>query len=152
MKKIALITNVVLLAIVCLSCKQNKPEPVVEKYFTHLGRAEYTEIKECVLEEHHAYYDLLEQLMSSQENAEEKPQVKVTNIKCEITGDTVAVCTCMVQIGDEKFDEQTIPLKKVEKVWLINQGKEGGMPTPSDDDEPIIEMDEEQTAEVAKEE
>lgn len=124
MKKIALITNVVLLAIVVVACKQSKPEPVVEKYLTHLGRGEFKEIKAYVMEEHHSYYDLLEQMSAGQSNTGEKPQVKVTDIKCDIQGDTVAICSCLMQIGDQSADEQVLQLKKVKTKWLVDQGKE----------------------------
>ena len=139
MKKVALITNVVLLAVVFLACKQSKPEPVVEKYYTHIARGEFKEVKECVMEEHHSYYDLLEQLVASQEMAGEKPQVKVTDTKCEITGDTVAVCSCMVQIDDQESKEQMLQLKKVNKIWLVNQGKEGNMPSSNNEAEEVAE-------------
>jgi hypothetical protein len=149
MKKVALITNVILLAIVFLACKQNKPEPVVEKYYTHFIRGEFKEVKECVMEEHHSYYDLLEQLIASQEMKEEKPTVKVTNTKCEIEGDTVAVCSCMVQVDDQEPKEQVLQLKKVNKVWLVNQGKEGNMPVSNDEDD--AENDVEEAEDMAEE-
>jgi len=133
MKKVALITSVILLAIVSIACKQNKPEPVVEKYYTHFYRGEFEEIQNCVMEEHRSYYALLKQL-SAGEKSEEKPEVKVTDIKCEITGDTVAVCSCLVKIGEESA-AQTVQLKKVKKDWLVNQGKEGGGLFSSPDNE-----------------
>ena len=148
MKKVSLITSVVLAAIVCFACKSSSgPEAVVEKYFTHLGQGEFKEVKEYVLAEHHAYYDLLAQLMSAQESTEEMPKVKVTDIKCEITDD-VAVCSCMVQAGEENPAEQTLQLKKVDKKWLVNQGKEGGMPTSDDVEEVEDDSTEDQVAEV----
>jgi hypothetical protein len=126
MKRVALVTSVILLAIVSIACKQNKPEPVVEKYFTHLCRGEFEEIQSYVTEEHRPYYALLKQFAAEGKKDEEKPQVKVTDIKCEIQADTVAMCSCLVQEGDMTPKEQMIQLKKVNKTWLVNQGKEGG--------------------------
>jgi len=135
MKRIAVFTSVIVLAIVFVACKQNKPEPVVEKFYTHLGRGEFKEIKEYVMEEHRSYYELLESLVASQGgDTEEKPQVKVTDIKCEIQDD-VATCSCLVQIGDKTPEEQMLQLKKVDKNWLVNQGKESSMPASDDDNE-----------------
>jgi len=126
MRKIALITNIILLAIVFVACKQNGPEPVVEKYYTHFYRAEFDEIKSCVMEEHRSYYELLRQVASSSTETAEKPKVKVTNVKCDIVGDTVANCTCLVQEGEDvESKEQALQLKKVGNKWLVNQGKEG---------------------------
>jgi len=132
MRKVALITSVVLLAVVFIACKQTKgPEAIVEKYYTHFYRAEFKEVKEYVMEEHRSYYDLMESLVASQGNTEEKPEVKVTDIKCEIQDD-VATCTCNVQAGEE-VQAQTLSLKKVNNKWLVNQGKEGGFGGESDD-------------------
>ncbi len=125
MKKIALVINISLLAIVFFACKQNKPEPVVEKYYTHFYRAEFEEIKNYVMEEHRSYYELLKQLVSSENDTTQKPEIKVTDIKCDIKGDTVAICSCFVQEGDQEGKEQVVQLKKVNKHWLVNQGKEG---------------------------
>ena len=128
MKRIALVTSVVLVAIVSVACKQNKPEPVVEKYFTHFYRAEFEAIQNYVTEEHRSYYEILRQLTA--ESVEVQPQVKVSDIKCEIQSDTVAVCSCLVAVDAEGMEgmstEQTVQLKKVNKTWLVNQGKEGG--------------------------
>ena len=153
MKKLAVITKVILLAAVLVACKQNKPEPVVEKYFTHFYRAEFDEITNYVMEEHRSYYELLKQLASSANDNQEKPVIKVTNIKCDIIGDTVANCTCYVQDGDKDQDqedrEQSIQLKKVNKKWLVNQGKEGNMFYPNDESE---DLSSEETSENITEE
>jgi len=147
MKKVALITNVVILAIVFVACKQKGPEQVVEKFYTHFCRGEFKEVKEYVMEEHHSYYDLLGSFVAAQGNAEEKSEIKVTDIKCEIQDD-VATCTCLVQEGNQEPKEQMLQLKKVNKNWLVNQGKEGAM--PSDDAEDPVE--EEETSEDLTEE
>jgi hypothetical protein len=144
MKKVALITNVILLAIVSIACKQNKPEPVVEKYYTHFYRGEFEKIQNYVMEEHYSYYALLKQLSAGEKSEDkDKPEVKVTDIKCEITGDTVAVCSCLVKIGEES-QKQTVQLKKVKKAWLVNQGKEGdGFFSPQEEDETEIDTSDE---------
>ena len=133
MKKIALITKVILLATVFVACKQNGPEPVVEKYYTHFYRAEFDEIRDCVMEEHRSYYDLLKQIASSSSEPLEKPKIKVTDIKCEIIGDSVANCTCLVQDGELEDKKEAVQLKKVDKKWLVNQGKEGNMFYPNEE-------------------
>jgi len=153
MKRVALVTSVILLAIVSIACKQNKPEPVVEKYFTHLCRSEFDEIQNYVTEEHRPYYALLKQFAGGAK-AEEKPEVKVTDIKCEIQSDTVAVCTCLVQEGDKSPTEQMVQLKKVKKTWLVNQGKEGnGLFSPqTEEDEDEANGNTEDDIAVAEEE
>ena len=133
MKRIALITKIVLLAAVLVACNKNRPEPVVEKYFTHYFRAEYDEIRDCVMEEHRSYYEILKQIALSSNDNPEKANVKVTDIKCDIIGDTVANCTCMVD-ADGESREQAVQLKKVDKKWLVNQGKEGNMFYPNEEE------------------
>ena len=132
MKKLALITKIILLATVFVACKQNNPEPIVEKYYTHFYRAEFDEIGEYVMEEHRPYYELLKQVASSSNETPEKTQIKVTDIKCDIIGDSVANCTCLVQDGDQESKKEAVQLKKVDKKWLINQGKEGNMFYPNE--------------------
>jgi len=146
MKKVALVTSVILLAIVSIACKQNKPEPVVEKYYTHFYRAEFDEIQNYVTEEHRSYYALLKQF-SAEAKGEEKPEVKITDIKCEIQSDTVAMCTCLVKVGEESM-EQAVQLKKVKKAWLVNQGKEGGglFSQPEEEEESDVEETEDDIA------
>lgn len=150
MRKITLIANIILLAIVFVACKQNGPEPIVEKYYTHFYRAEFDEIKNCVMEEHRSYYELLRQVASSADDNTEKPIIKVTDIKCDIIGDTIANCTCLVQEGDIESKQQAIQLKKVNKAWLVNQGKEGNMFSANEETEEVS-SDEEDSEEVSGE-
>jgi len=118
MKTLKLAVGIIIASFAAVSCEQNRPEPVVEKYYTHFFRGEYAEIKDYVLEEHRGFYDDLQKLFAG-DNTEDA--VKVTNIKCEIDGDTAAVCTCNVKIAEEESIEQTIQLKKVKNVWFINK-------------------------------
>ena len=118
MKKIIVITSVVFLAVVGISCTQNKPEPVVEKYYTHFYRGEFDEIQNYVMEEQRPFYDFLQKLFA--DDTEEKPHVKVTDIKCKIDSDTAAACTCTVDVAGEIL-EQTIQLAKVKNDWLVNK-------------------------------
>ncbi|MDR1458843.1 MAG: hypothetical protein LBI60_01320 [Bacteroidales bacterium] len=137
MKKIALVISVMLLVFGFLACKQNKPEPVVEKFYTHFYRSEFGEIQKYVMPEHRSYYELLNQYLSSTEDTARKPQIKISDIKCKITDDTIAVCSCLILAEDHDTtrSQQIIQLKKVDKEWLINQGKEGNNPFVSNESE-----------------
>jgi hypothetical protein len=124
MKKIILITSAVILIVVFFACTQNRPEPVVEKYYTHYYRNEFKEIQEYVMPEHCSYFKLLDQFYEGNDTLK-KTKVKITDVKCDITGDSVAICTCLVQEEDKEPQKQIVQLKKLDKKWLINQGKEG---------------------------
>jgi hypothetical protein len=117
------IAGVVLVTIVLAACNRNKPELVVEKYYTLFYKSEFGEIQKYVLEEHRPFYELLRSL--SENETSRKTEIKITDIQCEITGDTIAVCSCFIQEGDQEGKKEVLQLKKVDKVWLVNQGKEG---------------------------
>jgi len=152
MRKTTLAISLILIAFAFTACKPSGPEAVVEKYYTHFTKGEFDEAKKYVLEEHHSYYDFLKQLSAAAPDSIKAKEVKVTDIKCEITDET-AVCTCMVKEGDQDPQEQTLQLKKVNDTWFVNQGKEGGMPTEGDDQssEEIEEIEEVVNEEVITE-
>jgi hypothetical protein len=141
MKKTALITNIILLIFVCFSCKRNTPDTVIEKYYTHFCRGEFKEIKDYVVEEQYAFYDKISEIYI----VEDKPQVKVTKVKCDITGDTLSVCSCLLQVGDDEPKEQLLTLKKIDNKWLVYQGKEANMFSSEEDN--ISPVPEEQVPE-----
>lgn len=115
------------LSLIFVSCG-NKPEQVVEKYYTHLSKADFNEAKKYVTKEHQTLCDLLMNFTSEEERAKKaKTKVSVKNIKCEITDDTTAICTCQIKTsldGEEKTVDEKVKLKKVDKNWYIDQGKE----------------------------
>ncbi|MDR1181841.1 MAG: hypothetical protein LBL13_07665 [Bacteroidales bacterium] len=131
MRKVTLIASGILFVIGFWACKESRPEPVVEKYFTHFYKSEFVEIQKYVMPEHRSYYELLSdnkdllQDTSSSGDSTKRTPVKISKIECDITGDTVAICSCLIQYG-ENTKGQVIQLKKVKKEWLVNQGKEGG--------------------------
>jgi urease gamma subunit len=128
MKKITMSISVVLLAAVFFICSQdNSPEGVVEKYYTHYYRNEFKEIQEHVMPDHRSYFELLEQVVANSDTMKKK-QIKIRDIKCDIKEDTIAICTCFIQEGNKEPQKQIIQLKKFEKKWLVNQGKEGNIP------------------------
>jgi cbb3-type cytochrome oxidase cytochrome c subunit len=133
MKKLIIIINIILLSSLFIACKQNRPEPVVEKYFVSFYNEDFEEIKNYVLEEHRPYYDWLKKLAIKNETASDK-QIQVKDIDCEITGDTIANCSCMVVESSKKEPgKQNIQLKKVNNKWLVDQGKEAMAPSEGSD-------------------
>ena len=150
MRKTTLTISIILIAFAFTSCKPSGPEAVVEKYYTHFAKGEYDEAKKYVLEEHHSYYDFLKQLSAAAPDSAKGKEVKVTDIKCEVTDET-AVCTCLVKEGEQDPQEQTLQLKKVKDTWFVNQGKEGGMPT-GDEQSSLDDDTEEVTEEEVTEE
>ncbi len=142
-----LLTSISLLLV---SCK-NKPETVVEKYYTHFYKAEYKEAIKYVVKEQQGLCELLDSHIPETKKAEmAKAEVSVKNIKCEIQDDTTAICTCEIMTKtngkEEKMGEQ-VKLKKIDNKWYINQGKEdflGGAMTedavaPTSSEEDIID-------------
>ncbi|MDR0602828.1 MAG: hypothetical protein LBG80_00820 [Bacteroidales bacterium] len=127
MKKVTFILYVVFFTIGFLSCKQAKPEFVVERYYIHFYRNEYEEIQRYVMPEHRAYYEILSKYISNQNEINRKHQIKVKEIKCTITGDTVAMCSCLVEENNQDRREQIVQLKKINNKWFVNQGKENGV-------------------------
>ena len=126
MKKVSLTISLALVIFAFTACKQNGPEPIVEKFFTHLGKGEFEEAKKYVVAEHQSYYDMMQQFSAMAPDSTKGKEVKVTDIKCTITEEVNAVCTCMLKEGDKEAEEQTVKMKKVDGAWLVNQGKEGG--------------------------
>lgn len=122
MRKVTLIVSAILLVIGFFACKQSRPEPVVERFYTHFYRSEFEEIQRYVMSEHQPYYEVLHQF--ALEDTTRKPHVKISDIKCEITGDTIAICSCLIQEGNQEPESQIIQLKMVNKEWLVNKGKE----------------------------
>ena len=146
MKKLIIIISIILLSSLFIACKQNKPEPIVEKYFVSFYNEDFEGIKNYVLEEHRPYYDLLKQLAVTDETVSNK-QIQVKDIDCEVTGDTIANCSCMIVEGSEKEPKkQNIQLKKVNNEWLVDQGKEAMAPAEGIDiqrqDEQIPDVEE----------
>ena len=138
MRKVTLTISIALMAIAFVACKQSGPEAVVEKYYTHLQKGEFEEVKKIVLEEHHAIYNLMQQFAGEMSEEQKTKPVKVTDIKCETTDD-VAICTCMLAEGDDAPEAKTLKLKKVDNAWFIDEGKE----TPAiNDAEPTIQDEE----------
>lgn len=115
------------LSLILTSCG-NKPEQVVEKYYTHLSKAEFDEAKKYVTKEHQTLCDLLMSLTPEDEKAKKaKTKVSVKNIECEITDDTTAICSCQIKTsldGEDQTIDEKVKLKKVDKNWYIDQGKE----------------------------
>lgn len=141
MKKLIIIINVILLSSLFIACKQNKPEPVVEKYFISFYNEDFEGIKNYVLEEHRPYYDVLKQLAESNETVSGDKQIQVKDINCEIAGDTIANCFCMIVESSEKEPrEQNIQLKKVNNEWLVDQGKEAINPSEGNESQKQAEQ------------
>ena len=147
MKKVSLTISLALVIFAFTACKQNGPEPIVEKFCTHLGKGEFEEAKKYVVAEHHSFYDMMQQLSAMAPDSSKGKEVKVTDVKCTITDDN-AVCTCMLKEGDKEAEEQTVKMKKVDGAWLVNQGKEGG----ASDTETTLSADEEVGADATEEE
>jgi hypothetical protein len=143
MKKLALIwgIGVVLFA----SCSQKGPESVVEKFYTHLCKMEYDKVQAVVLPEHHHYYGFMaavaEHISVEEMQKMAKREVKVSNIQCVISDDTLAVCSCLVTVDGQTTKNEGLPLKKVGKAWLVDKGHE--YQSFMDEEIPAVEPDEE---------
>ena len=125
----------------------NKPEEVVEKYYTHFLKGEFDEAKKLVTEEHQGLCDLMKNFTPEEEVAKmAKTEVSVTNIQCESINDTISICTCQIKTtldGEEKTMDEKVELKKINKNWYINQGKESNNNEEETEEAPVAASEEE---------
>ena len=143
MKKGIVAVGVVLAMVVFASCTQKSPEEAVKNFYTHLYKMEYDKIQDFVLPEHHHYYGFMTAVMkhipASEMEKNAKAEVEVLNIKCAVSGDTVAICSCLVKVDGLEFENKDLKLKKVGKSWLVDKGMENK--SFIDDGIPITDFD-----------
>ena len=75
-----------------------------------------------------------------------KTEVSVTNIQCESINDTISICTCQIKTtldGEEKTMDEKVELKKINKNWYINQGKESNNNEEETEEAPVAASEEE---------
>lgn len=121
MKKSLLNIAVFAFAVVALiACKSGEtPEAVAEKYLNHIAKQEWAEAKKLGTEN---TQQLVDMLASFGGNAEVK-DVKIEEMKCEVTGEA-AVCNFKSNGEADKLD-----MVKKDGKWLVDQKKE----MPADD-------------------
>ncbi len=146
MKKILNLFLLASISLVFVSCG-NKPEVVVEKYYTHFLKGEFDEAKKLVTQEHQGLCDLMKNFTPEEEKVKmAKTEVSVTNIQCEAINDTISICTCQIKTsldGEEKTIDEKVELKKVDKNWYINQGKESNNNNDETEEVPVTASEEE---------
>jgi hypothetical protein len=149
MKKVTVIIVLVLFSSVFVTCNRNRPESVVEKYVLSFCNEDFEGIKNYVLPEHHSRYDFMQSIVNEDKKGDKakKSQVQVKDIRCDIVGDTIAHCSCVIEESNGERKEEYLLLKKINNEWLVDQGKET-MLSPEDNDfqreiEQISEMEEE---------
>jgi len=144
MRKLALAVSVVLIVVSIASCNKKGPESVVKKYYEYFYKCEYGKIQDLVLEEHRSFYGLMDKMIPAEEKEKmSKKDVSITDVKCKIA-DEEAICSCNLKIGDQEAMSEELKLKKVDKTWLVDQGKENNKSAMSEeivDDEGITEDD-----------
>jgi len=115
--------------LILTSCgDKNSPEEVTKKYYTHLLKGEYEDVKKYLTEDHQSFCDLLVTVTPEEERAKlAKTEVSIKNIACDIKDDTTAICSCQIKTsldGKDKTIDEPIKLKKIDGTWYVNQGKE----------------------------
>jgi hypothetical protein len=110
MKKTLNLFLLAFISFVFVSCG-NKPEEVVEKYYTHFLKGEFDEAKKFGNRRTSRIVRFNEKLHTKKKVAKmAKTEVSVTNIQCESINDTISICTCQIKTtldGEEKtMDEK----------------------------------------------
>jgi len=157
MRKGIITAGMVLAVVLFASCKRNAPEEVVKKFYTHLYKMEYNKVQDFVLPEHHHYYSFMVELMkhipASEMEKFTKTEVEVLHVECRVSGDTTAICSCMVKVDGQEIEHKDLQLKKVGKSWLVDKGMENksfidedipvtDFDMDEEDDSPVIETEE----------
>ncbi|MCL2131873.1 MAG: DUF4878 domain-containing protein [Lentimicrobiaceae bacterium] len=120
------------------SCANKGPEEVTKTYYTLLCKGEYDKLKDIVLEEHRTVYGLMSEIQKSEGKKENiKEKVEVFNVECKIVDDE-AICSCLVKVGYKEPQREVLKLKKVDKKWLVDYGKEN---RPAGDEFQIMNYD-----------
>lgn len=121
MKKNLLSLVVVFFAVIAFNaCKSSdSPDAIATKYLGHIAKQEWAEAKKLGTENTQQLVDML----ASFGGTKEIKEVKIEEMKCEVTGDS-AVCNFKSNGEADKLDM----LKKDGK-WLVDQKKE----MPADD-------------------
>jgi hypothetical protein len=130
MKKNLLGLVVVFFAVVALvSCKgSDGPEAVAEKYLQHIAKQEWADAKKLGTENTAQLVDML----ASFGGAAEVKEVKIEEMKCEVTEET-AVCNFKSNGEADKLD-----MVKKDGKWLVDQKKEMPMEDETLTEEEVV--------------
>lgn len=139
MKKI-LFTFFLLGSLLLVSCSQNTPKAVAEKFLKALNAENYKEAQKYCDAPTGKLLNMLEELSNEAKKEAPEKQKKAKKVPFTITkvdenGDKAKVFyTIKTEHGQER--EDNIELKKIDGKWLVSinkeQGKENGMQMPED--------------------
>ena len=125
MKKI-LFTFFLLGSLLLVSCSQNTPKAVAEKFLKALNAENYKEAQKYCDAPTGKLLNMLEELSNEAKKEAPEKQKKAKKVPFTITK--------VDENGDER--EDNIELKKIDGKWLVSinkeQGKENGMQMPED--------------------
>lgn len=117
------------------SCSEpSGPEETANSFINALNAEDFEKAKEYSTKETAKMLDFMKSITGmSGEKKEEKPKKEVKDLKCKVeAGDTLAVCSYMVDGKEEKLN-----MKNVEGKWLAHMPKEG----PGELDPNMMDMD-----------
>jgi hypothetical protein len=111
------------------------PEESAKNYIEALNAEDFEKAKEFATKESAGMLDFMKSIASmSGEKKADAPKKEVKDIKCKIeAGDSLAVCTFVVDGKEEKLD-----MKNIDGKWLAHQPKEG---PPGGLDPGMMDMD-----------
>ena len=120
MRKLPVI-GFVLVVVLFFACTKKTPEEVVKRYYTHFFKGEYDKLQDFVVEEQREGFALMNELIPPKEREKSaREKVEVSNVKCKILSDTVAICSCLLKVGKKEAKNENIRLRKVGKSWLVD--------------------------------
>jgi hypothetical protein len=112
-----------------VSCSQGEgPEVVAKAFIDAINAQDYKKAKEYSTDDCKV---VIEFLSTRKQTKEAVDKEVVNDLKCEIEGDTTAVCTCF----NSKKEKISVSLKKVSDKWLVSSPKE----TPIGFNDTVIE-------------
>ncbi|MDR1793382.1 MAG: hypothetical protein LBR36_08095 [Bacteroidales bacterium] len=119
-KRVKLQTYFALLSLawLCVSCERSQPDAVVENFYSHFYRGEYDKAGELVTNNSKIWFETMQKY--ALENQSEQ-NIRIENIKCQITNDTSAICFCDI-ISNEKNLQTIVHLKKEGNEWKVDIG------------------------------
>jgi hypothetical protein len=135
MKKLIFGASIAVVSLLFSCSGGSGPEESAKNYIEALNAEDFDKAKEFATKESAGMLDFMKSIssMSGEKKADSTKQ-EIKDLKCVIeAGDSLAVCTFMVDGKEEKLN-----MKKVEDKWLAHQPKEG---PPGGLDPGMMDMD-----------
>jgi hypothetical protein len=135
----------VLVAVIAVACSgSGGPEGSAKSYLEAYNAKDFDKAKEFATEDTKGMLDFMKNIAAmGGEKKEPTEKKEIKNIKCNVEGDSTAICTYCC---NEQGSEDKISLKKVADKWLVHQPKENNPMGGEGTGEPMMEGSPDSTA------